>query len=83
VVTGFVYRDDDAYAANVASCYPHRDEAWIDVIFGTWGADDTRDHVTFGCRVGPVAGQPRPACSLVAAASVTADDPIFGEKLEP
>jgi hypothetical protein len=79
---GYVYRDGDAHAVYFASCYPHHGEVWIDVILGTWGAGTDDDHVTFGCRFGPVDGQPGPACSLVQAASVRADSPLFGTKLD-
>jgi hypothetical protein len=38
-----------------ASCYRHDvHEAWIDAILGSWGDNQFDDHVTFGCRVGPV-----------------------------
>jgi hypothetical protein len=40
---------------------------WIDVILGTLGGDTIDDHVTFGCRVGPVADSPEPAPTLVQA----------------
>jgi hypothetical protein len=79
---GFVSRDGVVVAAFFASCYHHDDhDIWIDVILGTWGSDDHSDHVTFGCRVGPVEGQSEPASTLVAAAAVMGDDPVFGHKL--
>jgi hypothetical protein len=50
-------------AVYFASCYRHDGvhEAWIDVVLGTWGAEDFSDHLTFGCRVGPVSGAAGPA----------------------
>ncbi|AXH89032.1 hypothetical protein AB0N38_32670 [Micromonospora aurantiaca] len=56
-------------------------EVWIDAILGSWGRDDFDDHVTFGCRVGPVAGSPGPAATLVNGGEVAGDSPIFGRKL--
>jgi hypothetical protein len=82
VVTGFVYDDENTLGAYVASCYPHNGEVWIDVILGSWGGDTNDDRVTFGCRVGPVDGQPTPGCSLVPAASVGPDSPVYGQKLD-
>jgi hypothetical protein len=82
VVTGWVNDDDEAVAAYIASCYPHDGELWLDVILGSWGDETNDDHVTFGCRVGAVEGQPTPACTLVPAASVGPPSPIYGEKLD-
>ncbi|MFD6390039.1 hypothetical protein [Nocardia sp. NPDC060259] len=65
-----VSRDGIAYAAYFANSYHHADQdhdTWIDVIIGTWGEDSMTDHVTFGCRVGPVKNSPAPAATLVAA----------------
>ena len=56
-------------------------EAWVDVILGTFDAQDFTDHVSFGCRVGPVAGQAETAASLVAAATPYGPSPMFGQKL--
>lgn len=79
----FVLRDGNAYAVCFASLHDHAGAAvaWLDVIFGTWSEDQASDHVTFGCRVGPVEGQVDPAASLVTAAQPFADRPIFGRKL--
>ena len=55
-------------------------EAWIDAILGTFDEDDS-DHVTFGCRVGPIDGSPEPAATAVQAASPYSDQPIWGHKL--
>jgi hypothetical protein len=66
----FIARGDEAHAVYFANCYRHTGQphdAWIDVILGTWGEGDAGDHVTFGCRVGPVADSPEPAATLVQA----------------
>lgn len=68
-----------------ASCYDHDEfrESWIDVVFGSWPADgEFTDHVTFGCRFGPVNGGDELGASLVDAASVAPDSPLFGAKLD-
>jgi hypothetical protein len=81
-ITGFVLRDGGAYAVYFASCYHHDGhEVWIDAIFSPTWLDDVDDHYTFGCRVGPVEGQDEPAASMVDAASVRGDSPLFGQKL--
>ncbi|MEV5081829.1 hypothetical protein AB0K74_24260, partial [Streptomyces sp. NPDC056159] len=51
----FIHSDGAPYAVYFANCYHHRDQdhdAWIDVIFGTWGvgSDQWDDHVSFACR---------------------------------
>ena len=48
-----------------AACHVHEGEreAWVDVILGSLRSDDASDHVTFGARVGPVAGQADPAAT--------------------
>lgn len=83
----YVYADGSPYAVYFANCYHHADrdhDAWIDVIFGTWGVspDEWTDHVAFGCRVGPVAGQSAPASTLVTAGLANPDGPLFGLKLD-
>ena len=81
-VTGFIHEDGGAYAVYYASCYHHGGhEAWIDVIFSRTWEDGVDDHETFGCRVGPVAGQNDPACSLVTGGSAFRDSALFGRKL--
>ncbi|OYO03864.1 hypothetical protein [Enemella evansiae] len=81
-VTGFIYRDGDAYAIYFASCYHHDGhEVWIDAVFSPTWADDVDDRFTFGCRVGAVAGQREPAASLVTAAGAFNDSATFGHKL--
>jgi hypothetical protein len=80
-----VMRDRQPYAVFFASCYDHgkgEHESWIDVVFGTWGEGTAyTDHVTFGCRFGPVAGKRLPAATAVNAAAVAPDSALFGEKL--
>jgi hypothetical protein len=78
-----VNRDDQPYAVFFAACYDHGHvrETWIDVVFGTWGQGVHDDHVTFGCRFGPVAGSDYPAATAVDAAEVAPDDALFGQKL--
>jgi hypothetical protein len=79
-----VVRDGAPYALFFAACYDHGEvrESWIDVTFGTWGkGTDYDDHVTFGCRFGPVSNSPLPAATAVGAASVAPDSPLFGQKL--
>jgi hypothetical protein len=78
----FVLSDGSAHAICYVALHRHdgEREAWFDVIFGTW-EDDAADHVTFGCRVGPVKGQVEPAATLVEAAIPYSDDALFGRKL--
>ena len=80
---GFLNRNDVAAAVYFAALHDHGGdrEAWIDVILGTFGSGDSTDHVTFGCRVGPVPGQDEPAAWLVLGAIPYGDSPIWGEKL--
>lgn len=84
-VTAHVSEHGAARAAVFVYCYPpHGDEPseiWIDAILGTWGADDHRDHVTFGCRYGSVPDQVEHACSLTDAATQSGPDPMFGYRL--
>jgi hypothetical protein len=88
-VTGFITNNDGAYAIYHASCYHHHGihEAWIDMIMDDAWAPERPvsgpgpNRVTFGCRVGPVEGQPTPACSLVRGAEVAPDDLLYGRKL--
>ncbi|MBA2528373.1 MAG: hypothetical protein H0V19_00160 [Euzebyales bacterium] len=54
-MTGFVYNGADAHAIYYAACHGHPEhEARLDVVIGSWCADDpddAGDHVTFSCRV--------------------------------
>ena len=73
-VWNFIYRDDIPRAVYFANCYHHArqpHDVWMDVVIGTWGESDATDHVTFGCRVGPVVDSPAPAATLV--------DPLHGQ----
>ena len=66
-----------------AACHVHdgEREAWIDVIQGTFSSDDASEHVTFGARVGPVAGQADPAATAVPAGAAYSQSPFWGIKL--
>ncbi|PLW73122.1 hypothetical protein C0036_08910 [Streptomyces sp. DJ] len=82
-----VHADGTPHALYYANCYHHTDrdhDAWIDVIFGTWGqgVEAMSGHVSFGCRVGPVVGQTTPAATLVDAGTIYPDGPLFGQKLD-
>jgi hypothetical protein len=81
LVRAFITRDGGAYAIVFAACHVHEGEAWIDVILGTFSSDDAPDHVTFGARVGPVAGQADPAATAVPAAAGYSQSPFWGIKL--
>ena len=81
IVKQFVLDDGNAHAVLFVALHGHgTNEAWIDAIFGSFD-DAYADHLTFGCRVGPVDGQAEPAATLVEAAIPYSDAPIFGEKL--
>ena len=82
-LTLFIHRDGDAFAICYASLHRHEDvpEAWLDVILSLWDEENASDHVTFGCRVGPVQGQDEPAASLVTGAIPFSDSDLFGKKL--
>jgi hypothetical protein len=70
LVKNFILDGDDAHAVLFAVLHNHGEkEAWIDVILGTFGTENFGDHITFGCRVGPVSGQDEPAATLVQAAA--------------
>jgi hypothetical protein len=79
-----VYRDGKRHAVYFASCYHHGGvhEAWIDVVLGWSDSGGFGDHVTFGCRVGPIEGELAPAASLVRGGDVADDSPIYGRKLD-
>jgi hypothetical protein len=82
LIKSFILDDNDAHAVLFAALHDHGErEAWIDVILGSVGSEDFSDHVTFGCRVGPVGGQAEPAATAVAAAAHYGDTPLFGRKL--
>jgi hypothetical protein len=83
LIKSFVTRGGDAHAIAITALHRHdnQSEAWIDVILGTFGENSSDDHITFGCRVGPVVGQAEPAATLVTAAIPYADSPVWGRKL--
>jgi hypothetical protein len=83
LIKTFIRRDGDAYAIAYTALHRHSavPEAWIDVILGTFGENTTDDHITFGCRVGPIEGQTEPAASLVTGAIPYGDQAIWGQKL--
>jgi hypothetical protein len=76
-------KDDALYAAYFANCYHHLDQphdVWIDVVLGSW-QDPFIDHVTFGCRVGPIEGQTEPGATLLQACSDGSASRIHGSVL--
>jgi hypothetical protein len=81
-VTGFVLRGGNPHAIYFAEWHPDASEAYVDVILGSFAEPDYMDNVTFGCRVGHVATQAEPACSLVPGAAIRSDKPILGTKLD-
>lgn len=83
LIRGFIHRAEAPHGVYFAACHDHGGvrEAWIDIILGTFGESDSDNHVTFGARVGPVAGQSEPGASLVDAAAPYGDKEIFGMKL--
>jgi hypothetical protein len=82
LVKDFILEGGNAHAIILAALHDHGErEAWIDAVLGTFGEEDSSDHVTFGCRVGPIQGQPDPAATAVDAATPYGDAPIFGKKL--
>jgi len=83
LIKALIRRDGDAYAIAFIALHRHSGapEAWIDVILGTFGMSSVDDHVTFGCRVGPIDAQKEPTASLVAAAVPYGSDLIWGQKL--
>lgn len=83
LVTLFIDRDGEAHAICYASLHTHGDvhEAWIDAALGSWNDGEGADRVTFGCRVGPIAGQTEPAASLVLGGIPFGDAPILGKRL--
>lgn len=81
-IAGFVLKDGGAHAIYFATCYHHDGhEVWIDVVFSPTWDDTSDDRVTFGCRVGPIEGQPEGAASLVPAAQNRRESRTFGYKL--
>lgn len=82
LVKSSILKNGYGYGVVFAALHDHDvREAWIDVVLGTFGEADYSDHVTFGCRVGPVDGQDEPAASLVGGAGPYGESPMFGRKL--
>jgi hypothetical protein len=76
---GFVLDHGNAFAAYFADWYPHTDEAWVEVILGSFDPPGYADNVTIGCRYGYVDGQPDAAASLF---TPTRSGAIFGSVLD-
>ena len=81
MTTGFLLGDGSAYAVYWANRYPHHNEAYVDMIIGSWVGPEYEDRTTFGCRIGEIDGQVGPQCSLVEGGAVRSDSPMFGKKL--
>jgi hypothetical protein len=83
LIKTFILLDSHAYAIAYTALHRHSTihEAWIDVILGHFGENTSDDHITFGCRVGPIEGQNEPAASLVTAAIPYGASSIWGQKL--
>ena len=80
-VTSFVTHGGTAYCVAKTALHDHDGhEAWMDIVFGTF-EDGAEDHITFGCRVGPVEGALEPAATAVNAAQPYGDSPFWGQKL--
>ena len=77
-VTGFLNNHDGAYAVYFAACHGHPGhEAQIDVVLGTWAADEPGgDHVTFSCRL-----RPEGASLDDAPLATTSDSTLLGDRL--
>ena len=78
-VTGYVLNGGAAFAVYFADWYPHENEAWVEVILGSFAEPDYADDVTMGCRYGYVDGQAEPAASLF---TPTRTGAIFGRILD-
>jgi hypothetical protein len=77
--SGFVLDHGTAFAVFYADWYPHSDEAWVEVILGTFEQPDYADDVTIGCRYGYVDGQEESVASLF---TPTRSGDIFGRVLD-
>lgn len=81
-VTGFIHQNGDAHAIYFASCYHHvAHEAFIDVVFSPTWDNNADDHVSFGCRVGPMDGRSGPQSSLTTGGTAFEQSRMFGQKL--
>lgn len=83
LVKSFILDTKGPHSIAFTALHHHgRNEAWMDVIFGSFEGDARQDdRVTFGCRVLPVEGGGPPAATAVQAAIPYADSPSFGHKL--
>jgi hypothetical protein len=82
LITCFVLKRGEAHCIARTALHDHEGrEAWMDVIFGTFGEAAVQDRTTFGCRVGPVLGSAEPAATAVDAAAPYDDGPVWGHKL--
>lgn len=82
VTDHFILMDGHTHAIAKTALHDHDGdhEAWIDVIFGPFGDNSAEGRVTFGCRVGPIAGATEPAATVVDAAQPYPDSPVWGHK---
>ena len=78
-VTGFVLKDGDAFAVYYADWYPHANEAYVEVVLGSFEDPEYADNVTLGCRYGYVDGVQSAVASLMT--PTHGGRPIFGQVL--
>jgi hypothetical protein len=80
----YVAREDGStFGVCFASLHdePGAENAWLDVILGTFGECAPSDHVTFGCRIIPGTTSRGPVISIVDAAAAFTYRRIMGRKL--
>jgi hypothetical protein len=77
--TGFVLESGSAFGIYFADWYPHTNEAWVEVILGSFEEPDYADDITIGCRYGYVDGQEDAAASLF---TPTRSGDMFGTVLD-
>lgn len=83
-VWAFVELGDERLALYFATNYHHRGhwpETYVDVVLGTFGAGSNDDHVTFGCRIGPVGDHPEPDANYWEPCVDGAVSPLHGRLL--
>ncbi|MEO3938758.1 hypothetical protein V3N99_18675 [Dermatophilaceae bacterium Soc4.6] len=81
LVTSYLLVNGSAHCVTKTALHDHDGpEAWVDVVFGTF-VEGAVDHVTFGCRVGPVDGSRDPAATAVDAAAPYGQSEFWGRKL--
>lgn len=84
MVDYFIMKDGWAHAIAKSNLHHHdgEPETWIDVIFGSFSEEASKDsRLTFGCRLGQFGEAGTPAASLVDAAAPYGDSPVWGHKL--